>query len=957
MSVPLLTTKLFRPRARPDRVARPRLRARLGDVLQPGRKLALLCAPAGFGKTSLLADWASTAMAASRPDDGASDELPSRSAPLGAVTWLSLDASDDDPIRFWTYVLAALNAVRPGIGDALQAALAAPRPPPIDVVLTTLINRLAADPADAAPLVLVLDDYHLLTAPAIHDQLQFLVERLPPHLRLVLASRADPPLPLARWRARDELIELRAADLRFNTEEAVAFLTEVMGLGLGPAEVAALAARTEGWIAGLHLAGLAMRDRADLPGFIATFTGSNRFVVDFLAEEVLRQQPASLQAFLLQSSVLDRMCGPLCDAVMGIEARGARPVAPELIPGPLGTGQDTLEYLERANLFTVRLDDERRWYRYHHLFHDVLRERSRIEMTREQVTVLHRRASAWLADHKLIPEAVEHALTAADYPRAAELIEQDGLGMIARGQRSQVLAWLAALPTELRRARPRLGHLHAVILIQTNQIAAGEALLAQVERDLASIAPEDERHVVQGQILVSRAVLSWYVGDVATGTKSAEQALELLPDTQTAARIVATIYAVNGYRLTGDVTSARERQLQEAVALGRDLAREIGQVSPYAVTLVALGRMQVLQGRRRLAAQTFEQARDLLGSPVERWSGHSALSDVAQGELLREQNDLDEAERLIRQGLAAMEGPTTAAAETILAGSLSLAWLRQARGDRHGAHLALDGFDALARRRGYFPGLLAQSAAARAHLALAQGDLPAATRWAESAGLNPNDEICFLRESEYATLARVWIAQGRVEPAIRLLERQLGASEAGERWGSAIGLLVLLALAHQASENRAAAMVHLERTLVLAVNEGYVRTFVDEGPAMLALLREARERRIHADQVDRLLAAFRREPGSGEPEPREAGDPDAGLPHDEDPTSRTRSIATLAEPISEREIEVLRLIAAGCSNQEIADTLVIALGTVKKHVNNLYGKLAVNSRTQALVRARALDLL
>jgi len=952
MSVPLLTTKFFIPTARADRVARPRLLARLAEVLQPGRKLALLCAPAGFGKTSLLADWVSHAMPAAAVPAGASDTSPERNAPLRAVTWLSLDPSDDDSIRFWTYVLAALNTLRPGIGEMLLTALAATQPPPLDVVLTTLINALATEPVDAVPCVLVLDDYHLISQPTIHDQLQFLVERLPPSLRVVLASRADPPLPLARWRARNELVELRAADLRFSTEEAAAFLTEVMGLGLEPAEVAALEARTEGWIAGLHLAGLAMRDRSDLPGFVATFTGSNRFVVDFLAEEVFRRQPPQLQSFLLQTSILERMCGPLCDEVVEANGRASRHLDGGFATNSTVSGQDTLEHLERANLFTVRLDDERRWYRYHHLFHAVLRERLRVELDREAVAALHRRASRWLADHKLIPEAVEHALAAADYRRAAELIEQDGLWMIARGQRSQVLTWLEVLPAELCHERPRLGHLHAVILIQTNQTAAGEAVLARVERDLASIPSEEERRTLRARVLVSRAVLSWYTGDPAAGIRCAELALELLPETTAMSRTVATAYAASAYRLTGDVTPASERRMREAVTLGRDLARDIGQVSPYAVPVIGLGRMHVLQGKRRQAAACFEQARDLLSTPIERWSGHGALSDIARAELLREQNDLDEAERLLRQGLELMEGPIAAGAENLLSGSLALARLLQARGDGRGALTALDAFDELSRQRAFYPGLLAQSAAGRAQLSLAQGDLAAATRWAESAGLSPEDEISFPRESEYLTLARVLIAQDRVEPALRLLQRRLVAAEADERWGSAIGILVLQALAHEASGNRSAALSSLERALSLAAPEGYVRSFVDEGPAMLGLLHEARERRIFTDYVDRLLSAF-----EGETAPRDGVDVNLKPAAEIRDLDGESPVAPLAEPISEREIEVLRLIAAGCSNQEIADTLVIALGTVKKHINNLYGKLAVSSRTQAILRARALDLL
>ena len=946
MSAPLLTTKLFIPTARADRVGRPRLVARLSEVLRPGRKLALLCAPAGFGKTSLLADWTNQLLS---PWGGEVDDLVAKSAtPDRRVAWLSLDSSDDDPIRFWTYVLAALNMARLGIGDSLRAALEDMQPPPIDVVLTALLNELATNVAEAEPLTLILDDYHHIVDPAIHDQLRFLIERLPPCCRLVIASRSDPILPLARWRARNHLVEFRAADLRFSAEEAAAFLNDAMGLRLGEGEVAALEARTEGWIAGLHLAALAMRDRSDLATFVATFTGSNRFVVDFLADEVLRLQPPFLQDFLLKTSILDRMCGSLCDAVAGSVTPSTREGA--VAERPLVNGQEILEQLERSNLFTVQLDDERRWYRYHHLFHAVLRERLEIALSPDEIAALHLRASAWLADHRLIPEAVEHALAGADYPRAADLIESEGLTLIARGLRSQVLAWLDRMPAEIRRERPRLGHVHAVILIQTNQTLAGEAMLAQVERNLASIPSEAQRRVLHGQILLSRAVLSWYNGDAEAGIRCAQRSLELLPESVPVSSSVAAIYAASAFRITGDVTPAAERRIREAVALGRSVARDLGQVSPYAVTLVSQGRLHVLQGRLRQASTCFGQARDLLHAPIERWTGHVAHADVAQGELLWELDDRVEAERLIRHGFDLMEGPTTAGADNLLAAAVRMAWIHQVRGDYRAALAALAEFDDTARQRAFFPGLLARSAAERARLSLAHGDLAEATRWAEFAGLSVDDDVPFFRENEYLILARLLIARRQTHAALRILERRLADAEANDRGGSVIVILLLQALTHQAAGDSSVALVQLHRALSLAAPEGYVRTFVDEGPGVAELLRKVRESRPVAEYVDRLLCSFGEESALSVTPTTNAARPDVTV-------APAPPSASLAEPVSERELEVLGLIAAGYSNQEIADALVIALGTVKKHINNLYGKLAVNSRTQALARARDLGLL
>jgi len=833
------------------------------------------------------------------------------------------------------------------------ALLQSPQPPPAQTLLTSLLNAMSAHAADC---VLVLDDYHVIEEAAIHDALAFLLERLPPTLHLVLASRADPPLPLARLRARGELTELRTADLRFTPEEAASFLTAVMGVPLRSEEVAALEARTEGWIAGLQLAALAMRERRDLAGFIRAFTGSHRFVGEYLAEEVFNRQPAHIQTFLLHTAILERMCGPLCDAVMLGGAGSAAAEAPHHAAPSNSFSQVLLEALERANVFVVPLDDERRWYRYHHLFGEMLRARLLRGASEAAIATLHQRASAWYEQQGLVAEAVQHALAAHAWEPAARLIEAHGLLLVGSGQLHTVLGWLNAFPDVVMQRRPLLCIVHASVLMFANQVDAAELRLQEAERGLPPDTPDDLARVVRCGVMGTRGNIRNLAGDQAQALSLVQQAVALLPETTTSATAGIVIPAraatgwqmANAWKLTGDVTATSEQRVADALAPGRATGTLMATLN--SCTMLAYLRMH--QGRLRAAAATYAEVERLVPDQavLQAVVGGPAYY-FGMGDLLREWNQLDAAEGYLAQGMALVQGGLALPADMILRGYRALARLQQARGNRDAALATLEAFMQLAHERQFFPLLLEQAAALQAQLQLLQGDLPSALRWADGSGLSPADEISFPREAAQLALARVRIAAGQAEAVLPLLDRLLTDAEAKARMHSAIEILTVQALAYAARADRPRALSALHRALALAEPEGYIRMFVDEGVPMRGLLaaysvplvgrgRSAGEpdaARLLA-YVETLLAAF---PADG----RRTEDNGAG------------SLSTLIEPLSEREREVLRLIAEGHSNQQIAEALIVSVGTIKKHLNNIFGKLGVTSRTQAVARARALRLL
>ncbi len=898
---PLLATKLHVPRPRSHLVPRAHLVERLQQGVE--RALTLISAPAGFGKTTLLAQWCSQS------------DLP--------VAWLSLEGEDNDPTRFLSYLVAALQTLDAQLGTTALALLRTQQPPLPEAVLAVLISEVISH--GAGEFALVLEDYHVITADPIQRGMTFLLEHLPSQLHLVLATRADPPFPLARLRAQGLLTEIRTADLRFGVAEAGTFLQTVMGLDLPPEAITTLELRTEGWIVGLQLAALSLQGRADVSAFLAAFTGSHRYVLDYLSDEVLARQNASVQQFLLHTSILDRLSGPLCDAVT--EQEGS---------------QALLEELDRANLFVVALDDERGWYRYHHLFAEVLRSHlQQIEPT--LVSGLHRRASAWYEQHELPIEAVQHALAVPNVELAARLIESIALPVTLYGQISTVLRWINALPEALVRIRPFLCVYHASLLAITNQLDAAKARLQEAEQYALKELSAEQARTVLGWVLATRAGIVGLSGDIADAVSLAHQALELLPETEIIPRAAAIFVAAHAYEANGDVTPATEREVAAVMALVRTSDNPFGAVS----NICLLARLHVRQGRLRQAATTYAQVVQAVPRSEILQTLFTSLSYYfGMGDLLREWNELDAAERHLVQGMVMVKEAVTVEPLAAILGYTTLARLQQARGNSHEALATLDGLVQLAEQRHFAPYLVTQEAAVRARLELALGNVAAAIHWADTSGLSAEDEdLRYPREDEYLALARVRIAQAHEDPAspflqevLHLLDRLLKDAETKARLGSVLEILVLRALALEAHGNRTSALSTLKQALVLAAPEGYMRLFVDEGTPMLALLRQAYARGIVSGYVATLLAAF-------------------GEQHALDLPLASARPGALAEPLTEREREVLRLLLEGASNREIARRLVVSVNTVKRHVYNLCGKLGVQSRAQAIVRARALNLL
>jgi len=694
---PLLLTKFAVPSTRVSLVPRPRLSERLEEGL--GRSLVLVSAPAGFGKSTLLSMGVAASSGSGR-----------------SVAWLSLDSGDNDPARFWRYFITAMDQLQRGSGEPALSLLGSPQAPPIEAILTTLLNELVDLPTES---VLVLDDYHLIESQTIHEALTFLIDHLPPQMHLVIATRADPPLPLPRLRARDEITELRAADLRFTPEEAATFLNLVMGLELSSGDIAELEGRTEGWIAGLQMAALAMQNHGDVPGFIASFTGSNRHVVDYLAEEVLGRQPEELQTFLLEISILDRMCAPLCNAVTGH-----------------ADGQTALERLEHANLFVIALDDERRWYRYHHLFADVLRQR----LSQRQVNwvpELHKRASGWFEEEGLVAEAIHHALAAQDWERAVRLIESSGIAVLLGKQVQTMLGWIDGLPEEVVRERPVLCTIHALALVFLNRPDAAESRLQQAEWRLGANPTTDEARAILGQVAQLRAIIARVSGDLVRCVELARRALELLPETEMLFRSGARANVALAYQVSGDVAPANELPLEEAIVS----FRASGALIPLLNVINFLARLRTLQGRLRAAAATYEEAAEVvLGRERVRDLVNSAAYYVGLGDIQREWNDLDSAESHLRRGTDLVSGAFMVDADVVTHGYLSIARLQQARGRHDDAYATLDEFANLARQRDFFSLLIARGEAAQARLALMQDDLPSAVSWSEASGLVAGDE-------------------------------------------------------------------------------------------------------------------------------------------------------------------------------------------------------------------------
>ena len=882
MPTPVIATKLFIPRPRPNAVPRAGLIARLNAGLH--RRLTLIAAPAGFGKTSLASAWIT---GCGRP-----------------AAWLALDAADNDPARFLAHLVAALQTIAPTIGADVASLLQSSQHPPIEALLPPLLNQIATLPQ---PAILVLDDYHVLDARPIDQALAVLVEHLPPHVHLVITTREDPSLPLARLRARDQLSELRVADLRFTPDEAATFLNQVMGLGLSAEQVAALEARTEGWIAGLQLAALSLREREDVPGFIRAFAGDNRYILDYLAQEVVQRQPKHIQRFLLQTSVLGRLCGPLCDAVLS---------------DPDASGQASLAYLEQANLFLIPLDNERRWYRYHHLFAEVLRQHLHQRGAADpgeamgEVAELHQRASAWHEAQGLELEAFQHAAAANDLARAERLIEGAGVPLHFRGAGAPIRSWLESLPRAALDARPSLWVIYASTLLFGGQPTAVELQLQAAEAALQAAGPDDRNRDLVGRIASMRATLAVMQHDAATIIAQSRRALEYLHPDNLPVRTATTWTRGYAYQLQGD-RGAASQAFADVIATGASFGASIYTIA----ATINLGQLQEADNQLALATRTYRRGLQLAGDPPDpiACEAYLGLARIAY-----QLDDLDAAQQHGQQCLQLIR--RIESVDTSASYALLLARLHLAQGDLDGAAAVLDTAEAFVRQHG-FAFRIPEIAAAQVLVLLRQGHRAAAARLAKTHELS----LC---------QARVHLAQGEPTTGLALLEPLRRRAEAQGWADERLAAMVLQAVAlHSAGEADKALRV-LAEALALAKTDGCIRLFVDEGAPMGRLLTEALAAGLEPTYVRRLLAAFPlAEPAQAAPPP--ASDP-ASMP---------------VEPLSEREREVLRLIAEGLTNQDVAARLYLSLHTVKVHARNIYAKLGVTSRTQAIARGRALGIL
>ncbi len=925
MAATILATKLYIPPPRPRAVLRPRLIERLNEGLAAGRRLTLISASAGFGKTTLVSEWVA---GCGQP-----------------VAWLSLDEGDNDITRFLTYLVTALQTLAPNLGGGLLSVIQSPQPPSTESILTTLLNDITTIPDH---FMLVLDDYHLIDSKPIDEALAFLLGHLPRQMHLVITTREDPDLPLARLRARGQLTELRLADLRFTPAEAAEFLNQMMGLNLSLEDITALETRTEGWITGLQLAALALQGSLSMQGhpdtsrFIQSFTGSHRFVLDYLVEEVLGRQPEHIRSFLLQTSILDRLSGPLCEAVTEQK-----------------DGRGILETLERGNLFVVPLDDQRQWYRYHHLFSEVLLAHV-LEGQPGQIPLLHQRASAWYEQNNLPAEAIRHALAARDFERAAGLIEKTYLAMDTSFQSSAWLGWVRKLPDEVVCARPVLSVDYARALSDSGEYEASQSWLQEAEKRLEGpaegmiVADKAQFRALPVMISLARSNNAQVQGDIEATVKYAELALELTSEEDHYSRAMAAVTLGTAYWSRGDLDGA-----QRALSVWMNYCQKVGNIIFAVATGAYLADIIVAQGRLRAAERIYQQSIQLASMHGQSVRHVSANLYLGLGLLVHEQGDQQSAARYLHK--SGELGEQNALIDWPYRWRLAQARLKEADGD---LETALDLLDEARHSyvRNPVPDIHPIDAW-KARLYLKQGRLSEALDWVQARGLSVNDDLSYLGEFEHITLARVLIARykddpaaGSIQEASNLLERLLQAAEAGQRMGRVIEILVVQALALQAQGNVSQARASLERALALAEPEGYVRIFVDEGEAMQLLIADFRlkiKKQLRGQDhkmsgyVDKLWDAFA----------QPAAMPQSKI---ENPTSLCSGDysqkSKMLEPLSERELEVLKLLRSELSGPEIARQLIVSLNTLRTHTKNIYNKLGVNDRRAAVRRAGELDL-
>jgi LuxR family maltose regulon positive regulatory protein len=900
MASPLLTTKLFIPPAPGGWVARPRLLERLDEIFAPGKKLSLISAPPGYGKSCLVSSWCAS-------------ERPGRT-----TAWLSLDTADNDILRFLLYLVNAIRHITPDFGETIIEALQLPQPPPVESILIAIINEVAVLPGS---IIIILDDYQVIQTTAIHDALTFILDHLPPQTRLVLISRVDPALPLARLRARGQLVELRAADLRFTADETTTFLNQVMALNLESEEIKLLETRTEGWIAGLQLAALSMQGRADAGNFIKSFSGSHIFILDYLTEETLECQPDSIRQFLLRTCILDRLTAPLCAAVAGQE-----------------DCQKTLEFLIQTNLFIIPLDDQQRWFRYHHLFAELLHaqlKRSSPELIQE----LHRRACDWYIDNNFPVEAIRHAYSSGDTTRTIDLAVKYEWDMLLNGNLIALIADLhKILPSELIRSNPWLLIYDAWACVVSGRLEEIEPCLQDIEKLIEESPLQDSQ--MYGNIAAIRAYRSCYQDDPRSTIQLAEQALRLLPEDFGQTRSIVYYTLAIASLAADDIQSACE-----SFAISGRLGQESGNIHIAVPSTCALGAMHILMGQLSRGKETLEQAAKMARTPSGKPMPIFARVCSTMSQLYYERNELDAAEQYARQGieLSRLWGHI----ESRASNHLALARVLIARGNYHEAHFILNEAERLVHNLAISSSVLTAITACKVRLWLSAPE-PAfeqAIQWLEQNRLNPDDKPNTNDELERLSIARVWIRQKRFTEADALLERLLAAARDGGRFGRVIEILPTLALSGYLQGKLPEALASLGEALSLAEPEGHTRAFLNEGEPVAALLQNGLEGNIWKDK---RIAAYARKLLSLSELPT--------------PAAKTKApsippISDLAGTVTDRELEVLRLIADGLTNQEIASRLFITVGTVKAHTVNLYRKLDVNTRTQAVARARTANLI
>ncbi len=887
-----LRTKLCVPPLRSSWITRSRLVKRMGEGFEG--KLTLISAPAGFGKTTLLVDWIHKYKI--------------------SVAWFSLDRSDNDPLRFLTYVILGLQGQGADTGKAALTMLQSPQPPPIESILINLINDVIRIPTDMA---LVLDDYHLVDARPIHDLIVFLLENLPQQMHLIIATRSDPPLPLlARLRSQNQLTELRAADLSFSSNETAKLFNKSLNFRLSTPDIQLIETRTEGWIAGLQLAALSLQGRKDPSDFIRGFKGDHRYIADYLTEEVLSRQPEHLRNFLLQTSILGRLCGPLCDAV---------------------TDQDNswqvLNDLEKANLFVIPLDDQRCWYRYHHLFADLLLQRLRTQQG-DLMPELHHRASQWFAENGFKNEAVDHAFFSQDFALAVQLIEEIAEFDWDRARESRLLRWFKKLPDEKIDANPKLCIFYARELYKNGNLDDAEKRLQAAEQMLESTSISDlNKQGLRGRIAVIRAFISTRAEDLSRTIYFSGQALKLLPQRDLNWRSVAATMLGFG---TG---SDKLVEAQQAFSEAMKISKAAGNVYYHVFAGSCLGSVMMKRGKLKEAKHVCRQ---LLNLAIENGIEQTGIAGSLYGNLgtiLCEWNDFDEGLRLINKGIDLSEPGRDPVIVAIC--QLSLLRALMYRMDIAGALKLMEDINQRAGDFALPPWVTNTISALNVFFLLGSGNLNAALQWAQERGLSIDDKLDDLHEVEYIALAHILIAQNKLDEADRLLQRLIKNATAGDRVYMLIEMRLWRVLVFKLKVDTAAALAELKKALSLAEPGGFIMMFVGKGKPVAELLEEivavkkqdhdATKAGFSLSYAKKILSAFK-----------------AGSPP---------KVESLVDPISERELEVLYLIAAGLSNREIAEKLFISLNTVKTHTKNINSKLDVNSRIKAVARAKELGLL